>query len=70
MSMPPEAKWLTVRQACAELQVGKDTLYRWLNEGHLKRFKDGRLVRIRRAELERFLAERERRKGERPVRKS
>ena len=45
-------------QVCAIVGVHKTTVHAWINSGELKAIKKGsKVIRIRRGELERFLAE-------------
>lgn len=46
-------EFLTVKQACAILQVHGNTMLRWLNDGTIKGVKVGKLWRIPRQNLPR-----------------
>lgn len=49
---------LTIDQVAAELQLHPDTIRRYIRQGKLKQTKiGGTAVRIRRSELDRFIAE-------------
>lgn len=60
--MPPQeastafahhGEWLTVPQACAQMQVGQRTLRRWIAEGQLPAYRMGdQLIRIRASDLD------------------
>lgn len=54
---PPEL--LTLQQAAEWLNVHYMTAYRWVRRGDLPAFKTGGRLRVRAADLERFLADRE-----------
>jgi excisionase family DNA binding protein len=50
---------LTVRQVAEELQIGKTTTFRLLASGAIPSIRiGGKLLRVRRADLDRWLAER------------
>ncbi len=50
---------LTLQEAADHLRVHYMTAYRWVRLGRLPAYKTGGRLRVRRSELERFLAERE-----------
>lgn len=47
--------WLSVQKAASELEVTTRTIYRFINDGKLAAYRIGRVYRIRRADLQRFL---------------
>jgi len=49
--------FITVRETCSLLKVSRQTVYEWMKSGKLKAVKAGRLVRIRKEDLENFLKE-------------
>lgn len=49
-------EWLSLRDARKIANVHHETLARWLREGRLPAGKAGRVYRVRRSDLERFLA--------------
>lgn len=52
----PETDVLTPAEAAEYLRVNPQTVYRLLNDGTLRGAKVGRTWRVRRSELDRFLA--------------
>lgn len=44
-------------EVAAALEVSLRTVYRWINEGHIRHIHCGRKIRIRRGEMERVLRE-------------
>lgn len=56
MPEQPETDVLTPAEAAKYLRVNPQTVYRLLNEGTLHGAKVGRTWRVRRSELDRFLA--------------
>jgi excisionase family DNA binding protein len=51
-----EPQYLTIKQVCERLQVSRMTVHRWIKRG-LPVYKQGRIVRVRVEDLERFLKE-------------
>lgn len=49
--------FITVKETCSLLKISRQTVYEWMRSGKLKAVKAGRLVRIRREDLESFLKE-------------
>ena len=49
--------FITIRETCSLLKISRQTVYEWMKSGKLKAVKAGRLVRIRREDLESFLKE-------------
>lgn len=49
-------KYLTVPEIAAELRVSKMTVYRLVNDRELPSIRIGRSVRVRRADLDHYLA--------------
>lgn len=45
----------TVAQVAKAMQVSEDTIWREIRRGHIKVFRIGRLVRIRKSELDRLM---------------
>jgi excisionase family DNA binding protein len=54
------SEFLTVQQAAARYQLGERTVYRLVEDGKIKVHRAGKAIRIRRLDLERHLAGRER----------
>lgn len=52
----PEKRLYTIRQACEAAGLGPTTIYKLLKSGALKAVKVGSLTRIRREDLEAWLA--------------
>ena len=52
----PPVQFLTLSEAADFLRVSHRTLYRWVQEGKLKRFRVGNTTRIPRAAIEEFTA--------------
>lgn len=46
---------LTTLEACIELKLSKDTIYRYINSGKLNAVKIGNHYRIRRSELQNLI---------------
>jgi excisionase family DNA binding protein len=51
-----EPQYFTIKQVCERLQVSRMTVHRWIKRG-LPVYRQGRIVRIKEADLERFLKE-------------
>lgn len=49
--------FITVKETCSLLKISRQTVYEWMKSGKLKAVKAGRLVRIRREDLDSFLKE-------------
>jgi excisionase family DNA binding protein len=52
----PEQEFLSVKQAARMAAVSAGTVRSWLQRGQLRRFGEGRVVRVRREDLVRLLA--------------
>lgn len=52
-----ENEYLTPKEVMELLYIGRNTFYRLVNSGELKGFRVGKLWRVRRGEVERFVAE-------------
>jgi len=52
MSKRPEKLWLSTQEAAAFLGVTLPELYRMIDSGRVRAYKIGRVVRIRRQDLE------------------
>ena len=48
---------LTVEEACEALRMGYNAVYELLNEGKLKAYKNGRVWRIPKKSLEKYILE-------------
>ncbi len=57
-------EYLTIDEVAALLKVGRITVYRWIRAGKLEGVKAGRVWRVRRDSLERFLKQGEGKDGE------
>lgn len=57
MTMPRKTEWISVREAAKELNVSKMTIYRRINDDDLLAVRVGRIIRVRRSSLERYIAE-------------
>lgn len=55
--MPRKTEWISVREAAKELNVSKMTIYRRINDDDLLAVRVGRIIRVRRSSLERYIAE-------------
>jgi excisionase family DNA binding protein len=51
----PQGDLLTVAQVAAYLQLNRLTVYRYIREGRLEAVRIGRTIRVRRADVQRFL---------------
>src|SRR5947209_87450 len=49
--------WMSTKEACEALSVSLRTLYRFIDVGDLPAYRMGRLIRLRRHELEQFIAD-------------
>ena len=52
-----EKKWLTVKEAAEYIGVAVNTIYVWLREGKLVRYKVGGITRIKVDELDQIMEE-------------
>jgi excisionase family DNA binding protein len=57
-SLAPRLQLLTLKEAAAILRISIKTLRRRIAAGQLSAIRDGRMLRITLAELERYIAER------------
>jgi excisionase family DNA binding protein len=57
-SLAPRLQLLTLQEAAAILRISIKTLRRRIAAGQLSAIRDGRMLRITLAELERYIAER------------
>lgn len=48
-------EYLTIKEVTEILKVSRATIYNWMISGKLKFYKVGRLIRIKREDLERFI---------------
>lgn len=53
--MPDTKKWLSTAQAASMCGVTPRTLYRFLDEGRLKSYRIGRVIRVLEDDVEEFL---------------
>lgn len=53
--MPEAARWLSTREAAARLGVTLRSLYRFIDEGEVPAYKFGRVIRLKEADVERFI---------------
>jgi excisionase family DNA binding protein len=51
---PDGSEYVSTAEAARMLGVTPRTLYRWIDDGTLSAYRFGRIVRLRRAEVERF----------------
>ena len=65
MSVTELEKFFTVEELAERLQVSDQTVRRWVKSGKLTAFKPGKELRIRPADLEKFLESRKIRPDER-----
>lgn len=49
--------YLTINEAADFLRVSRRTIYRWLDEGYIQRFRLGYVTRIELTDLNRFVAQ-------------
>jgi excisionase family DNA binding protein len=52
-------EWLTVKQACRRLKVSRNTLFRMIDQGEVPAYRIGWMIRLRVAEVEAYLQERD-----------
>lgn len=50
-------EYLTAQEAAAVVKVNERTIKRWVSAGKLERHGEGRLLRVRRSDLERYMRE-------------
>jgi excisionase family DNA binding protein len=50
-----EITWLSTKEAAARLGVTLRSLYRFIDEGGLPAYRFGRVIRLQRADVERFI---------------
>ncbi len=50
-----ESEWLTAKEVAQYLKVSLATVYRWTDQGILKKYKAGRTSRYKKAEVEKVL---------------
>ena len=50
--MSPDERWVGVEEVAAHLQVGKDSIYRWIDAKGLPARRVGRLLRFRLSEVD------------------
>ena len=50
-----ENQWLGTKEACQHLGVTVRTLYKLIDEGELRAYRPGRVIRLRRRDLDAFL---------------
>ncbi len=55
-------EYLTIEEVTKILKVSRTTVYTWMKSGELKTYKLGKLVRIKREDLERFIQLKERKR--------
>jgi excisionase family DNA binding protein len=55
MDMDDHSTWMSTREASGHLGVNLRTLYRFIDEGDLPAYKFGRVIRLKRDDLERFV---------------
>jgi excisionase family DNA binding protein len=53
--MTSEPRWLSTNQAAARLGVSLRTLYKFVDEGLLRAYKFGRVIRLREHEVDAFI---------------
>lgn len=56
-SPSPAEEWLTLAQVGEWLQVGRSTVYRLVSSKEIPGYRVGRAIRVRRADVERWLEE-------------
>ena len=55
--MSPDERWVGVEEVAAHLQVGKDSIYRWVEAKGLPARRVGRLLRFRLSEVDAWVEE-------------
>lgn len=50
-------KWLTVEEICEYLSVGKDTVYKWIEQREMPAHKVGRRWMFQKTEVDRWIKE-------------
>ena len=53
--MVKQISWMSTKDAASYLGVNLRTLYRFIDEGELPAYKFGRVIRLKEADLERFV---------------
>src|SRR5437763_7209085 len=49
-------EWMSTKEVCEALEVALRTLYRYIDSGELPAYKMGRLIRLRRRDVEQLIA--------------
>lgn len=55
VDVQPPIEWLGTQEAARYLGIAPRTLYRFINDGRVAAFKFGRVIRLRRADLDAFI---------------
>ncbi|HKJ56348.1 MAG TPA: helix-turn-helix domain-containing protein [Nitriliruptoraceae bacterium] len=53
--MSSEIEWLSTKEAARHLGLTTRTVYRLIDEGQIKAYKFGRVIRLKSADVERFI---------------
>lgn len=53
--MPGNVDWLSTNDAAAALGITPRTLYRFINDGQIHAYKFGRVIRLKRQDIEAFI---------------
>jgi len=53
--MAQRIRWLSTREAASRLGVTLRSLYRFIDEGDLAAYKFGRVIRLKEADIDRFI---------------
>lgn len=56
-------EWLTLKEIATELKYHIETIREWVREGQLTAYKMGKDYRVKRSDLDKFLAEKKNRQG-------
>ncbi|MGH9047272.1 MAG: helix-turn-helix domain-containing protein [Acidimicrobiales bacterium] len=56
--MAPSVRWLSTKEASARLGVTLRSLYRFIDEGELRAYRFGRVIRLMESDLDAFIESR------------
>ena len=49
------SEWMSTEEAAARVGVASRTLYRFIDEGHLRAYRFGRVIRLKTADVEEYI---------------
>jgi len=54
-AVPDDITWLSTKDAAARLGITQRTLYRFIDEGQITAYRFGRVIRLKRDEVDEFI---------------